>query len=130
MEEEATVFIVDDHPATGHSLSWLLRQAELPVQTFSSGREFLEAYQSGKPGCLVLDVSMPVMTGREVQREFSARGAGLPIIFVAADSDVAACSRVFPSGAFDIVEKPIDDAVLLEHIARAMAGNAKQNQAR
>ena len=73
MEEEATVFIVDDHPATGHSLSWLLRQAELPVQTFSSGREFLEAYQSGKPGCLVLDVSMPVMTGREVQREFSAR---------------------------------------------------------
>lgn len=128
MDEQPTVYVVDDDPGALRSLTWLLRQADLPVRSFASGREFLNAYQPGEPGCLVLDVRMPEMTGLEVQQALAARGAGLPIIFITAHGDVATCARAFRAGAFDFLEKPIDDAQLLEHIDKAIVRDSLQRQ--
>ncbi len=129
MEEKPTVFVVDDDPGG----------LQLPVVAAASGRssgprilfrrEFLDAYRPGEPGCLVLDVRMPELSGLEVQRELSTRGAGLPIIFITAHSDAATRARAFHGGAFDFLEKPIDDAVLVAHIGRAMVRDAEQRRA-
>ena len=105
-----------------------MQQADLPVRSFSSGREFLDAYQPGELGCVVLDVRMPEMSGLDVQRELSARSVGLPIIFITAYRDVTARARAFRSGAFAFLEKPIDDVVLFGHIAKAMGYVAEQRQ--
>ncbi len=130
VEEKPTVFVVDDDPGALHSLSWLLRQADLRVRAFSSGREFLAAYRPGEPGCLVLDVRMPEMSGLEVQQELSARSMGLPIIFITAHRDLAARARALHCGGFDFLEKPLDDTVLLTHIDGAMVRDAEQRQSR
>ena len=129
MEEKPTVFVVDDdpgglRPCRGCCVRPIFRSARsLP------GGEFLDAYRPGEPGCLVLDVRMPELSGLEVQRELSTRGAGLPIIFITAHSDAATRARAFHGGAFDFLEKPIDDAVLLAHIHSAMVRDSEQRQA-
>ena len=108
MEEKPTVFVVDDDPGARQSLSWLLSQAGFPVQSFSSGRAFFDAFRPGELACLVLDVRMPEMSGLEMQQELSSRGVALPIIFVTAESDAATRVRAFHCGAFEFLEKPID----------------------
>ena len=121
MSEEPTVFVVDDDPGARQSLCWLLRQTDVRVQSFSSGREFLDAYHPKQAGCLVLDVRMPEMDGLSVQQALWERGIGLPIIFITAHGDVTTCARAFRGGAFDFLEKPVDDNVLLDHICKAVA---------
>ena len=95
MSDEPTIFVVDDDHGALRSLCWLLRQADVPVRPFSSGREFLDAYRPEQAGCLVLDVRMPGMDGLDVQQALWERGAGLPIIFLTAHGDVATCTRPF-----------------------------------
>ena len=124
------MFVVDDDAAALRSLSWLLRQADLSVRPFSSGREFLAAYRPDEPGCLVLDACMPAMSGLDVQQELSARHVGLPIIFMSGRSDVATCARALHCGAFVFLRKPIDDALLLAHIDRALVLDAEQRHLR
>jgi FixJ family two-component response regulator len=88
----------------------------------------LESYRSEEPGCLVLDVRMPEMNGLEVQQRLGESGASLPIIFISAHGDVPTCAQAFKAGAFDFLEKPVDDAVLLDHIHRALALNEEQKR--
>ena len=128
MAETPTVFVVDDDLGALRSLCWLIRQADLPVRAFRSGREFLEAYQPNDRGCLVLDVRMPEVDGLEVQRRLVQQGAGLPIIFITAYGDVPTCAEAFKAGAFDFLEKPVDDAVLLDHIHKALARAAQEKR--
>ena len=128
MCDEPTIFVVDDDPGALRSLCWLLRQEDLRVRSFSSGREFLYAYRSEQAGCLVLDVRMPEMDGLKVQQALWERGCGLPIIFITAHGDVPTCARAFRGGAFDFLEKPVDDDLLLEHIHKAVARDAEQRQ--
>jgi FixJ family two-component response regulator len=128
MKDEPTVFVVDDDPGALRSLCWLLRQADVRVRSFSSGREFLAAYRPEQAGCLVLDVRMPGMDGLDVQRALWERGAELPIIFITAHGDVPTCARAFHGGAFDFLEKPVDDDVLLDHIGKAVARDAEQRR--
>ena len=126
---EPTVFVVDDDRQARESLSWLLRQADLRVESFSSGREFLDAYSRHQKGCLVLDVRMPQMNGFEVQRELLASGIELPIIFITGHCNLATFARTYRSRGFDVLQKPLDDTALLERIRRAMALNAEQGKA-
>ena len=128
MSDEPTVFVVDDDPGALRSLCWLLRQADVRVRSFSSGREFLDAYRPEQAGCLVLDVRMPEMDGLKVQQALWERGVGLPIIFITAHGDVPTCARAFRRGAFDFLEKPVDDDMLLDHIYKAVARDAEQRR--
>lgn len=125
MNSRPTVFVVDDDPGARRSLSWLIQQADLPVRAFASGQEFLDSYRS-EGGCLVLDLRMPAMDGLEVQEHLWQRGMGLPIIFITAYGDVSSCARAIRAGACDFLEKPVDDAILLERIHKALARGAEQ----
>jgi two-component system, LuxR family, response regulator FixJ len=120
MANKSTVFVVDDDPGALRSLCWLIQQADLPVRAFRSGREFLDSYRPHETGCLILDVRMPEIGGLEIQQYLWDHGIGLPIIFVTAHGDVPTCRRAFRGGAFDFLEKPVDDKVLLDHIQKAL----------
>jgi FixJ family two-component response regulator len=130
MTSTPTVYVVDDDPGALRSLCWLVQQADLPVCAFHSGREFLDSYRSPEPGCLVLDVRMPEMSGLEVQQHLSEKGIELPIIFITAHGDVPTCTRAFKAGALDFVEKPVDGKVFLDRVRKALAHAAEQNRQR
>jgi two-component system response regulator FixJ len=128
MADDPTVFVVDDDPAALQSLCWLIRQAGLLVRAFRSGREFLEACQRREvgPGCLVLDVRMPEMDGLEVQRRLAELRSDLPIIFITAFGDAPTCHKALKAGAVEFLEKPVDCAILLDCLQRALAHGAEQ----
>jgi FixJ family two-component response regulator len=128
MANPPTVFVVDDDPGALRSLCWLIQEADLPVRAFRSGREFLESYHPQQPGCLVLDVRMPEMGGLEVQQRLGEHGIGLPIIFITAHGDVPTCAQAFKKGAFDFLEKPLDDQILIEHIHQALARHKRRKR--
>ncbi len=123
---EQTVFIVDDDQAVARSLRWLFETVQLQVETFSSAQSFLDGYDSSKPGCLVLDVRMPGMSGLDLQERLAAQRIHLPIIFITGHGDVQMAVRAVKSGAFDFIEKPFNDHDLLERIHKAISFDAVQ----
>lgn len=123
---EPTVFIVDDDQAVARSLRWLIESVRLKVETFSSAQEFLDDYESSKPGCLVLDVRMPGMSGLDLQERLAAQRIQVPIIFITGHGDVQMAVRAVQSGAFDFVEKPFNDQDLLDRIQKAIVFDARR----
>jgi len=124
---DATVFIVDDDQAVARSLRWLIETVRLKVETFPSAQAFLDGYDAAKPGCLVLDVRMPGMSGMELQERLAARRIHqVPIIFITGHGDVQMAVRAVQAGAFDFVEKPFNDQDLLDRIQRAIVFDAEQ----
>src|SRR5262245_60472871 len=118
---DSTVFIVDDDPAMRDSLTWLVESEGLPVQTYASAEDFLDTYDPRRPGCLVLDVQLPGMTGLALQAELVARKvAVLPIIIITAYGDTRTATRALQAGAFDFMEKPFNDDLLLGRIRQAI----------
>jgi len=103
------------------SLRWLLEAVGLQVETYASPERFLKDFDSSKPGCLLLDVKMPTMSGLDVQRELASRGVSTPIIFLTAYGDVPLAVRACKEGALDFIEKPFSDHVLLNAIRKALA---------
>lgn len=117
----ATVFIVDDDQAVARSLRWLIEAVRLRVEIHASAREFLDGYDPARPGCLLLDLRMPGMSGLELQQRLSSRpGHHLPIIFITGHGDVQVAVRALRAGAFDFIEKPFNDQDLLERIHAAI----------
>jgi two-component system response regulator DctR len=108
-----TVFIVDDDEAVRDSLGAMLGARDLRVRAFGSGAAFLEAYDSAWQGVLLLDVKMPIIDGRELQRRLRARGCRLPIIFITGHGDISMAVQAMKEGAADFIEKPIDPDDLL-----------------
>jgi len=119
VESKPTVYVVDDDQAIRDSLTWLLESANLPVRTMSSCQEFLEEYDDG-PGCLILDIRMPGMTGLELQEELNRQGTTLPVIIITGHGDVPVAVRAMKAGAFDFVEKPFSDDLLLDRVHAAI----------
>lgn len=115
-----TVFVVDDDSAVRESLSLLIRSMALPVETFDSARSFLDDCDPARPGCLVLDIRMPGMSGLELQDLLARRGVRLPVIFITGHGDIAMAVRAMKSGAVDFIEKPFNDQQLLERINQAL----------
>jgi FixJ family two-component response regulator len=128
MSSAPTVYVVDDDPGALRSLCWLIQQADLPVRAFHSGREFLESYERAAPGCLVLDVRMPEMSGLDVQEILADDGIELPIIFITAYGDVPTCAQAFKAGALEFLEKPLDGQVFLERVRKALARGVEQKR--
>jgi two-component system response regulator FixJ len=121
MSDAPTVFVVDDDPAVRDALRWLVEPTGWRVETFARARAFLDAYDPARPGCLVLDVRMPGMSGPELQAELAARGITLPIILLSAHGTVPVAVRALKAGALDFVEKPYDARQLLARIRDAVA---------
>src|SRR6185312_9718305 len=119
-ERSPIVFIVDDDEAVRGSLRLLLKSVGLIPSPFGSARDFLEAYDPAQPGCLVLDVRMPQMSGLELQEELNRRGAVLPVIFITGHGDVPMAVEAMQAGAFDFLQKPFRDQDLIDRIQRAL----------
>lgn len=128
--QQPTVYIVDDDQATRKSLRWLVETLGVPVQTFHCAVSFLDAYDSSMPGCLVLDMMMPGMTGLELQRELNERGIDIPVIVLTGYADVPTAVKTLKGGAVEFLEKPFNDTVLLEQIRRALALDAQRRAER
>ena len=122
-----TVFIVDDDEAVRTSLRLLVKSVGLSAATFVSAQEFLASYDPQQPGCLVLDVRMPGMSGLEVQRQLNLRGAVLPVIFITGHGDIAMAVEAMQDGAFDFLQKPFRDQDLIDRLQRALE---KDNESR
>ena len=116
-----TVFVVDDDDAVRDSLRLLLKSAEITCQPFATAQDFLSAYDAAQPGCLVLDVRMPGMSGLEMQQELNLRGATLPVIFITGHGDIPMAVEAMQLGAFDFLQKPFRDQELLDRVHRALA---------
>jgi two-component system response regulator FixJ len=123
---QPTVYIVDDDQATRKSLRWLVETLAVPVKTFHCATSFLEEYDPDEPGCLVLDVMMPGMTGLDLQRELNARRIDIPIIILTGYADVSTAVQTLKNGAFEFLEKPLNDDVLLERIQQALATDTQR----
>lgn len=124
------VFVVDNDPAARESLAWLIESLDLPVESFGTAEAFLETYRPDRPGCLILDVRLPGMSGLRLQDELNRLGVHLPIIMITGFADVPTAVRVLKQGAFDFIEKPLPDDVLLERIQQAIIWDANQRRLR
>lgn len=118
--EAVTVYIVDDDAGMLESTQWLLESVGLRVEAYSDGRKFLDAVDARKAGCVILDVRMPGLGGLNVQEELQKRDLALPIIFVSGHADVPIVVRAFKSGAFDFIEKPFNEQLLLDSVQQAL----------
>ena len=117
---QPTVFVVDDEPSVLKAVGRLLRSAGLNVVTFSLARDFLAHHDSDAPGCLVLDVSMPELSGLELQRMLSALDCERPIIFLTGHGDIPMSVQAMKQGAADFLTKPVDEGNLLEAVRGAI----------
>jgi FixJ family two-component response regulator len=119
-EPEPVVFVVDDDPSLRHALTNLLRSVGLRVEAFGSAREFLTGQRPDAPGCLVLDVRLPGLSGLDLQRELAAAQIDLPIIFITGYGDIPMTVRAMKPGAVEFLSKPFRDQELLDAIAQAL----------
>ena len=121
VEPAATVFVVDDDDGVRSALALLLKSMSQPAVTYASAAEFLAGYDPDRPGCALLDVRMPGMSGLELQDELNRRGVVLPVIFITGHGDVPMAVEAMQRGAFDFLQKPFRDDDLAERIRRALA---------
>jgi FixJ family two-component response regulator len=124
-EKPATVFVVDDDDAVRTSLRLLLKSVGLPVETFGSAQEFLDA---DRAGCLVLDIRMPGMSGLELQQKLNEIHAITPIVFITGHGDVPMAVEAMQHGAVDFIQKPFRDQDLIDRINQALERD-KENRA-
>jgi FixJ family two-component response regulator len=110
------VFVVDDEPAICLSLKRLVKSVGLEAQTFASAQEFLRAKRPEGPGCLVLDVRLPGLSGLDLQQELLAAKVDLPIIFITGHGDIPMSVRAIKAGAVEFLTKPFRDQDLIDAI--------------
>ena len=115
------VYVVEDDDSSRQLLHDLFSSVDLDVLSYESGDEFLENIPVSEPGCILLDVRMPGISGLDLQEELTKTGIDLPIIFVTAHGDTQMAVRAMKSGAFDFVEKPINTQILLDAVNKALA---------
>lgn len=121
-----TVFLVDDDPRVLKALSRVLASDGWIARPYRSAREFLAEHDVAAPGCLVLDLLMPEMTGLDLQQELARLGEHRPIVFLSGRGDVPSSVTAMKSGAVDFLTKPVDARALLEAVRRAAERDARQ----
>jgi two-component system, LuxR family, response regulator FixJ len=130
VDSEATVFIVDDDPAVRQSLTVLMRSMRLHAEAYESAQNFLNAFDASRPGCVLLDVRMPEISGLGLLEQFQTREIRLPAIVMSAYGDVPMVVRAMKAGAMNFLEKPCRDQQLWEAIQEALRwDNANRQQA-
>src|SRR3546814_506634 len=108
MTNEPTIFVVDDDEAVRDSLAAVLEAEGLDVEAFDTGEAFLAAFDLERPGCLLVDVRMPGMSGLELHEALVARGARIPVIMITGQGDVPTAVRAMKAGVDEFIEKPVD----------------------
>jgi FixJ family two-component response regulator len=125
---EPIVHVVDDDEAVRDSIGMLLDTVGMPHQLHASADDFLAAWDKGslarRPGCIVLDIRMPGMTGLELQEALNARHSLLPIIFITGHGDIPMAVEAMRRGALDFIRKPFSDEDLIERVREALHRNA------
>jgi FixJ family two-component response regulator len=119
------VFVVDDHPHMRSALRRLLIRAGFSVELYASGSEFLATLKLEGPGCVLLDISMPEMTGLEVQARLKKRRSVLPIIFLTGTADIPIAVAAMREGAVDFIQKPFDNDDLIARVRKAVAQHTR-----
>ena len=121
MTNEQIVYIVDDDEGVREGFGLLMDTVGQPYESYSSALQFLEAYDPGMDGCLVLDIRMPRMSGLELQQKLIEMGSLLPIIFITGHGDIPMAVDAMRRGAIDFVRKPFREHDLLERVNEALA---------
>lgn len=114
------VFVIDDDPDVRDSLQWLLESVGLNVKTFENALEFLESFEPGISGCIVLDVRMPGLSGINAQKKLPEYNIDLPVIMISAHGNVDMAVTALTQGAMTFIEKPFDDQLLIDHVHNAL----------
>jgi len=116
----ALVYLVDDELPVRDALSMLIKMSGFAVSSYDSAEAFLNNYDPDQPGCLVLDVTMPVMSGLELQEELVKRKSNIPIIFMSGNADILDSAKALRSGAVAFLEKPFENQIFLQAINEAV----------
>ncbi|GGF71990.1 DNA-binding response regulator [Azorhizobium oxalatiphilum] len=116
------IYLVDDDQPVREAIALLLGTYGMSVETFADPATFLAHVDRARPGCLILDLRMPMISGLQLQQKLVERGIDWPVIMITGHGDVNACRRAFKAGVLDFLSKPVDEQVLLDAIA--MAGKA------
>lgn len=128
MTHDPVIFVIDDDMTLLDSMRWLLESLKLSVQTYPSARAFLASYDVAQPGCLVLDVRMPEISGLQLQEVLHNRGLYIPVLIITGHANVSTAVRAMKAGALDLLEKPFNDQDLLECVQHALAVDARRRQ--
>jgi FixJ family two-component response regulator len=120
LNSKYTIYIVDDNPAVRDAIRFLVKQVGLMPKVFSSAQEFLDFFKVEMRGCLVLDIRMPGISGLDLQEQLTTLGAHIPVIIITGHGDVPITVRAMKSGAFEFLQKPFNDQVLLDTIQAAL----------
>jgi FixJ family two-component response regulator len=124
-----TAYVVDDDEAIRTLWRWLMQSRGIAVQTFATAPEFIETYRQG-PGCLILDLRLPGMSGLELQEYLRQRGIDIPVVFMSAHGDVPAAVSAIKGGAVDFIQKPFSYREVLSVIAQAFERDAEARRKR
>ena len=124
------VFVVDDQQAVRDSLRWLLESIGIPVRDYPTAEDFLRDYEPAQPGCLILDVRMPGMSGLDLQEELARRGIELPTIVITAHAEVPMAVRAVKAGAVDFIQKPFSHELLLDRVKQALEIDTQDREVR
>jgi FixJ family two-component response regulator len=130
MAENPVVYVVDDDEGIRKSLESLIRSVGLSVQTFESARDFLAAKRQNAPGCLVLDVRLPGLSGLDLQSELSRAEIHTPIVFITGHGDIPMSVRAMKAGAVEFLTKPFREEDLLDAIRQAIKRDQELQQER
>jgi FixJ family two-component response regulator len=128
-DENGTVFLIDDDPGVRDSLSLLLSLKGVRTQPFANAESFIETYRPDWAGCVLTDLRMPGMTGLELQAVLRERQVEVPVVVLTAHGDVATARAALKNGAFDFLEKPVDDVMLIEVLRNALRADRARRTA-
>jgi FixJ family two-component response regulator len=124
-QSEPTVFIVDDDPSVLKGLRLLMKSVKLNVETYSSARDFLDRYKPDQPGCLLIDMRMPGISGLELQEILQSSNILIPTIIITGYGEVMDAVQAMKKGAIDFIEKPFNGQYLLDQIHKGIAEDAQ-----
>lgn len=131
-EPDAIVLVVDDDVSVREALGGLIRSVGLKVETFASAQEFLAHPRTDAPGCLVLDMRLPDLSGLDLQKRLAGIDLDIPIVFITGHGDVPTAVQAMKAGALEFLTKPFADRDLLDAIRRAIKRDraARRHQAK
>ena len=129
-QPDSIVYVVDDDSSVREAIKSLIRSVGLRVETFGTAQEFLKSARPDAPGCVVLDVRLPGLSGLDLQRELAANGINLPVIFITGHGDIPMSVRAMKAGALEFLTKPFRDQDLLDAIQQALERDRGARQQR
>jgi FixJ family two-component response regulator len=122
------VFVVDDDPQVRASIRGLLKSAGLRSECFETAEQFLQRQSPGGPSCLIVDVSLPGISGLDFQQQLKNTGLQIPIVFITAHGDIPMTVKAMKSGAVEFLTKPFEDKDLLGAIQQALASDTSRRE--